>query len=335
VRHAALIFMFMLLNPGCESREKTTVQTTNNEMRTFPIGRHLIDLPKGFELAGVSAIFTPVGMNEDSSTFDLMIKPERVTQSEFSTFVVERRSAILNAAGARTDILKEEKSLGNDAVLFRILEIKESFKSELHLLKGERYLRVKTDSFNSHFLEAEDRLTAFASNISLLTPSPESQTGFCLGPFMIKGTYEGEYATLSFRDQRRPDIVISVEINTYTSDETKTLLQSVSGPDSLLTIFDAGNKVLRKGELEVAGMHAQEWLSWIKLGNDRDEKHFGFALETIRAKPGPTQPHLRLELDTGEYDSHGTKQPNSLSDHDAMALWDSIVKSIRLRPVAN
>jgi hypothetical protein len=328
-----LIYIFMLLAAGCQSKEKTTMPTMDKETQTFCVGRHLIDLPADFALAGVSAHFLPIGV-DDGGPLEVTIEPASVTRAEFLTAVEKRRAAIAAFADDTTDILKDVKTLKDDATLFRILLIDVDYSSELHLLKGDRYLSIETKSYHSHFSEAEARLAAFADNTELPSAAKELQTGFCLGTVVVKGKYDAEYASYNFRSKRHPDLMIGVEIDTYARDERQTLLQRVNGPDSLLKKFDARNKVLREGELTVAGMRAQEWLSWIKLGEHRDKKQFGFALETMRPTPGPTFPHIHIDLDTGEHDANGDQQPNSLSDKEAIALWDSIVKTIRLRPAA-
>jgi hypothetical protein len=330
-----VLFILMILSAGCESKEKTLATTANKAMQTFCIGRHSLDLPTGFEpLIGIGAIFRPVGTNEDGSSMDVSISAIGITQAKFAAIVQDRRAELAAAGSDTTNIFKEMKRLGENAVLFRVLKINDSYMSELHLLTGENYMSIATNSYDGHFAEAEARLVTFAANVELAKAPTDPQPGFCLGPVVIKGQYQEEYARLRFQDRKRPDVVFAVAVDTYARDESVTLLQRVSGPDSLLKKFDARNVVLREGELKVAGMRAQEWLSWIMLGENGDKKHFGFALETMRPNPSPAQPHIHINLDTGQYDRDGNEQANSLTDQEAVALWDAVVKTIRLRPVA-
>jgi hypothetical protein len=311
------------------------VSTIKKETQTFCVGRHLIDLPMGFEpVVQVTALFKQPGLTKNGAPMSVAIRAAGITRPLFSAMVTKRKAEIVAFGDDTTDILKEAKALGEDATMFRILRIKEAYTSELHVLKGDTYLTIEANSYHARFLEAEEHLNAFVADIVIAASPSIPQRGFCLGPVVAKGLYDKESANFSFRNKERPDIVISIGVNTYVRDESETLLQRVSGPDSLLKKFDARNKVLREGELKVAGMRAQEWLSWVKLGEHRDKKQFGFALETMRPAPGPDYPLIHIELDTGESDLNGVRHVNSLTDEEAIALWDSIVKSIRLRQPA-
>jgi hypothetical protein len=332
-----LFYILLALGAGCgqKNEENSKVPTVIKEMQTHCIGRHLVDLPTGFELTdGATSIFKQANAPVDAPTIDVITRASGITRAEFAKKVKKRRTEIVAAADDTTDILKEMKSIGDNATLFRILQIGDAYISELHILKGDRYLSMTTDSFHNQFLEAETRLADFSKNVALDSASADSHPGFCLGPVVIQGQYVKEYATFSFRSRLQPDVLLSVDVDTYLPDEAETLLHRVSGPGSLLKKFDVRNKVLREGELKVGGMRAQEWLSWAKLGDDRDKKQFAFALETTRAKPSPAQPHIHVELATGQQDLKGDNHTNSLSDEEAISLWDSIVKSIRLRPGA-
>ena len=303
---------------------------TSKEVRTHCVGRHQIDLPAEFEqMMSATSVFTPPGLTEDDAPVEVTVVSNKIPQSEFKTRVDQRHARILAAADERTDILKEVLVLSKEATVFRINRVKNSYTSELHLWKGGTYLTAETKSYNQHFAQAEARLAAFAANVELAGPG---HGGFCLGPVAVKGQYAGESASYDFRSKARPDLLVSLEVNTFRPDESVPLLKRVGGADSLLNKFKANNKVMRQGELNVAGMRAQEWLSWIRLGEKADHKQYGFALETMRPKPALMQPHLHLELDSGQGTTNGEPNPNSLSDAEAVALWDAMVKSLRARP---
>ena len=157
--------------------------------------------------------------------------------------------------------------------------------------------------------------------------------GFCIGPIAVQGNYDLEQTDFAFRSKKRPDVIIVIDIDTYSSssEESDTLLQRVSGERSLLSIFDVRHKVLRKGNLTIAGMKAQEWLATFENGDHKDQQ---FALESYRPKPSPDHPELHMEMTTGQQDLDGVRHTSSLSDKEAMAVWDTMVKSIRLRPGA-
>lgn len=311
--------------------EAKPVAPFSQEIKTVCIGRHQMELPADFEQSmGSTSVFTLPGVTETGAPINLAVKSGRMDMGEFKLQVDKRHAAIQGAARKATDILKEVIPVSKEAVIFRINEVEDAYKDELHLWKGGVYLVATTASYENTYKEAEARLNAFAANIEVTARTP--QPGFCLGPVVVKGKYVGEYGKLSYRSKNAPDVQVAVVVDTYARDEKKSLLQRVSGGDSLLTRMNAHPTVLRKGELQVAGMRAQEWLSTMKLGQQGEKKQIGFALETMRPAPAPLQPMIHLEFDTGKKGGDPALPPSALSDDEAVTFWDSIVKTIKVRP---
>jgi hypothetical protein len=328
----ALCWIVVFLYAGCKNKEQKVVPTAE-KMHTNCIGRHLIDLPADFvQILPLTAMFSPSNHDAEASPIDVGVLAAGITEESFGAALLKRRGEIVTFSDDTTDILKEVLTRGN-FTLFRIQRIKESYTSELHLLKDGFHIAIEEKSYQGRFDEAEKSLFVFAKEIVPVNTVSDSQTGFCLGAVVVQGANGGESTSMTFRSDKRPDILISIDIDTYGRDDPVSLLQRVSGPNSLLEKFDARNQVLRKGELRVAGMRAEEWLGSVKLGENRDRKQLGFALETRRPKPGPASPRIHIELDTAQNDADGKKHVNSLTDTEALALWDSIITSIRLRPV--
>lgn len=303
------------------------------DSETFCVGRHLIDLPDGFRLVmPSSATFRPKGLNRSASSIEVSLVSSAMTPTKFEAAVQKRQSEIVAFSDDTTDVLKEVQNKGNDAILLRILRIEQSYSSELHFVKDSLYLKAEAKSYDGRFPEAETNLAKIADQI-LGTKIKENDVGngFCLGPVVAQGEFQEESASFEFMSDKQPGIVVKVDIDSYGLDEPKTLLQRINGPDSLLAKFDARNKVLRQGEIAVAGQRAEEWLSSVNLGANRDRKQFGFAAETVRRVPGPASPRVHIELDTGQHDQNGVQQPSSLTDEQAIAFWDSLISSMRLR----
>lgn len=313
--------------------EAKPVAAISKEVHAVCMGRHQMDLPKDFEQAmGSTSIFTPPGLSDTGAPIDVMIKSASTSVADFQRQVDQRQGALRTSARKTTNVLKEVIRVGKDATIFRVMEIDDAYNDELHFLKDGVYLVANTDSYENSYRDAEARLAAFAASVEAVRGAAAGAgagrlpaQGFCLGPVTVKGNYAGEYGKLTFRSKAVPELQVSVVIDTYTRDESKTLLQRVSGGDSLLSKMNAHPKVLRKGELQVAGMRAQEWLAWIQPEENSPRRQYSFALETLRPVPGPLQPTLHVELDAGRRGDSG------LSDEQAVALWDGIARSIRAR----
>jgi hypothetical protein len=312
-----------VLLTACSLVEAKPVAPISKEVRAVCMGRHQMELPKDFEQAmGSSSIFTPPGLTDAGAPIDVVVKAAGVDVAEFQRQVELRRGALLAAGRKASNVLKEVIGVSKEAVIFRVMEIDDAYNDELHLLRDGVYIVASTDSYENSYVKAEARLVEFAGHVEKAGEAPK---GFCLGPVAVNGRYAGEYGKLSFRSKAAPEVQVSVVVDTYAPDESKSLLQRVSGGDSLLTRMGAHPKELRKGELQVAGMHAQEWLAWIQPEDDSPRKQYSFALETRRPAPGPLQPSLHLEFDAGRRGESG------LSQEQAVALWDSVSRSIRPR----
>jgi hypothetical protein len=315
-----------VLLTACSLVEAKPVAPISKEVRAVCMGRHQMELPKDFEQAmGSSSIFTPPGLTDAGAPIDVVVKAAGMGPAEFQRQVELRRGALLAAGRKATNVLKEVVQVSKEAVIFRVMEIDDAYNDELHLLRDGVYIVASTDSYENSYVKAEARLVEFAGHVEKAGDGANAAKGFCLGPVVVNGRYAGEYGKLSFRSKAAPEVQVSVVVDTYTPDESKSLLQRVSGGDSLLTRMGVHPKVLRKGELQVAGMNAQEWLAWIQPEEDSARKQYSFALETRRPAPGPLQPSLHLEFDAGRRGESG------LTQEQAVALWDSVSRSIRPR----
>ena len=104
--------------------------------------------------------------------------------------------------------------------------------------------------------------------------------------------------------------------------------------------FRHGN-VLRKGIVQLSGItQAEEWLVEAETEYDSKPKVRGhyFTLEGNSKSPEYNVPFFSLTLETaGLYEiNNELKEPtkSSLSDAEALALWDAITRTIRMRPGA-
>jgi len=320
-------------------------------MRPVCIGRHLLDVPADFEpMMGLMAIFTPPELTDDGAPITVLVHSMQDDPAQFEAQFkaeVERRHAAIRSAQRRTtriltDVRHPDGPGGEgpgmlpagEATMFRIREVGTSYNSELHFRKGGAYLVASSASYQDSYRQAEERLLAFAAQVVPASAASPAAARFCLGPVAVGGRHAGEYATFGFRSKAAPDVMLSVELDTYAPDESVPLRQRMGGPGALFGNLLGHYKVLREGEVTVAGMRAQEWLGWVKLGRAGDAKHYGFALETMRPVPAEMQPRIHLALDSGQGGPNGERYPNTLDDRQALALWDAISRSLRAAPAA-
>lgn len=88
--------------------------------------------------------------------------------------------------------------------------------------------------------------------------------------------------------------------------------------------------MLRKGDRQVGPYPGQEHLASAPGSNGM--RGHAFVWETQGDGTLDT-PAIKIELTTGYRDGKGNQQKTSLTDKEAMKLWDDVLDSFRLRPV--
>jgi hypothetical protein len=325
-----LICLLGAISFGCTESREEEVMSENEAWVEHCIGRNLIKVPDSYTgTTVVNGVFKEAGLAGEESKFDIIVYSTKMTTAEFNREIRKRRVELQENSSENVDVFEYEKDLGGDAIMFRVKKLEDAYESEIRFLRGGSLVLIRLDSYGRNFVRAEERLVQLATRIHELDQSnvKESSLNFCLGPLMLRGVYSYEYASYDFRNHK--GMHLNVDINTYIPDDRLTLIERMSGPDSLLKKFDVQHKVLRKDERLVVGMRAQEWLGWAKLSEDDDAKTLKFVLETMRNKPGRTFPKLSVTLDSAQPLEDGTPTRTTLSDEQAIQLWDSIVSSIR------
>jgi len=218
--------------------------------------------------------------------------------------------------------------------------------------------------------KVEARLKTLAQSCLKVTNPESTRTGFILGPVVMDDGHTHEAATLSFYDPKRPDMTLELYYSAITPDDNERLFERVENNSALFGMSAAamdkvmGAETLRKGKRRFAGMDGDEWL-WVE--RKADPRKLRFRAETYRSDPGFMRPSLSATLTLGgnfpervegskrsadgpgdfigewalptfarRYKSFGESRPSldydaSLTDYEAMALWDAILDSIRPR----
>jgi hypothetical protein len=335
MRPGVVWMMVMVMVAGCtgEAADEKLVAGAMLDNKTHCFGHSLIDLPGDFYLMdGSSGSFTPAGTTKASEKVDVTLVSSSASEQVFVQHMAKRKAEFALHEKKESGRLSADRAISNTVHLFTVNKLEDAYTSELHVLLGKYLLSLRTDSYKNTYAAAEKRLADFAAQMKVGNDAVKDGTGYCMGDVRISGRFTDESSLASYRSDKMADVVFGIEHDSFSPDASTTLLQRVDGPDSILRKFDVKNHVLRKGDLQVASMKAQEWLSWVVLGDgEAKQKQFGFALETMRPVPSPAQPHIHLELDSGQPDEKGNQHANSLSDADAIALWDYVSRSIRSR----
>jgi hypothetical protein len=245
---------------------------------------------------------------------------------------------------------------------------------EIHLLLGSTYVLIKAESFKGVITPVEDRLKTLAREIFLNNDPIHAGAGFILGPILIRGSQDHEQATIKFYDPQRLDVTLEINSSAVTPDEQRHLLQRSDESITLFKQGGANLHTLHRGYRAFAGMQGEEVRASADSKTEQGQAlhELLFSAETYRPDPGLLKPTLMVQLETGgheywasdekhkasqlasdylmrpkslpsfivTYDDPSKAPPpptlvtSSLTDHEATAVWDAILPTIRPRPGA-
>jgi hypothetical protein len=95
-----------------------------------------------------------------------------------------------------------------------------------------------------------------------------------------------------------------------------------------------GGRTIRKGKVALQGIDAEEWL--IAGETDLGVPGSMFTLEANSMTSGAQSPLLTMDLNTGSPNAfmHDRLKAASMSEGEAVALWDVVSRTLRPRPNA-
>lgn len=302
------------------------------ESEVHCVGRYDFNLPSDFyALSGGSGEIDFGTASDKVGRMSFMVRDKNVSPEDFSKGVQQRLAVLMRSKEKRTNKFEEVREISSNFNIFKINVVDDSHVAEGHFYKAGAYIVAKIDSFEGSYALAEEQLKRLYENTMPSDAKVGADRGFCAGAVEFTGVHTVEWVSVKYRSKARPDLSISMTMDTFRPDEEKSLFERTSGPSSLFSVFDVDHKVLRKRELKLGQMSAQEWLAKIK-DPDRKEWQHKFSLETMRVNPSLMLPHIHVEFSSGKNGPDGVAREASVSDAEAMKLWDDIVHSIRPRP---
>ncbi len=361
---ACLMFASLI---GCSTfkqpseQEKLNVSEMTSDMRTWALGRGLIDLPANWTGDGDVKLY--YGLDANHSTVEVRVVGEGVTQQRFDQALQERASRI---AAAKNDglnnvsMLVSAKGETRQRIMlqyFASTEVPDTFVHEFHLLVDDAYVMLRAESYNGNIAPVESRLKKLSREIFKVAPS-NAGAGFALGPIVIRSNHDQEIATFRFRPPAS-DVALEVYINALSPSQTKSIRARTE--EGVRTFLAGDYENLRAGKITLAGMPAEESLIGF---SDDTHRQILFGSENYRDNPSLSRPSMNFRFSAGgkkrapidpdkpkdlvrgtlpTFASRGYELPlwqrparrdpvnPSLTDYEAMAVWDAILKSVRIR----
>jgi hypothetical protein len=316
--------------------EKSTMknQSVNikaaESMATFCMGRFLIDVPVGSKFSGGNYKYDFIKI-EPVKSASLEEFEKEVEKAELNLKLTEHKYAKKRMLLQSVQIDKNTKLLASWKTNFSTAEIS---IVGYHWDSGNRFLFQrdvdddKQEPGMNRMREAISRLRARADN------DIPTEPGYCFaGGFIVNPRWRNEEASLDIDIAGHPDAFVSIWIYPLASyKHDKPLLERMGGMTQFLGNLATSVHVLRKGDRQLGPYRGQEHLA--SAPNSGGMRGHAFVWETQGDGTLDT-PAIKIELTTGHQDDKGNPQKTSLTDEQAMKLWDDILNSFRLRPTGD
>ena len=312
-----------------------TTDTHVPALRTRCLARFLIDLPDDFEQVGdVELIY---GLTKDYRKVKVESLPASEASRGWEAIVSARKVELMTAYHSDSpskSMLALEKRLDERTALLRAYNSSlrvESFKSELYRRLGDSMVRTTVRAYDGDkpdVIEAE--ALSVVNRTSFVSEPTKAGRGACLGPLLIDAGQDGEWFTVSFKSKRVPDVLLEFNSNSLLAESDGGLLARMSREQSRLDRIGFTSDTLRRGKIMIANRPGEELL--IK-GKEHEKVVRLFVSEPLLLKPATFQePSFAINMKMGGQRGSPEYVDASMSDNDAIAMWDAIVKSIRVRP---
>lgn len=318
------------------------------------LGRYQIMLPKGFmaETEQFKDMFTLFyGLDGDHKRVAGRVMNKDHSPEAFERAYHAHRDQLARTINDDTQkpMLLKEEQIGERAFLLRRMERDSSENgvfTELHQLVGSRYVILKADSFRKDsdvkpylvtvdFSDAEARLKTISPKLFAITQATASRPGFCFGGVVFDSGQDTERTNFDFRWTDTPDQPVTLEVS----------YQGVLDPGTREPFSARMANLPLKSRLSVQTLRDRmtqvgPGLPWHELlirlpGWDVPERMKAEPMHMFLGQHAHNQgttldkPDFELRLVLGG--GGDAPEASPLSDADALAMWDKIVKSIRPR----
>lgn len=291
--------------------------------KTLAIGRHLIDVPG-------DAVLIPQWRFDGDPLQSLPAK----TEADINRLII-KREAELRATKHETKGTMFIDRLDNQRGGLMLISWNKPYSVILN--RYEAYFRVH-DKAMLHVGEFDpDRryvlLKLFDSMQHWRALSPgqiPTEPGFVAGDMLLVNTVlNPESWSLAIRLAGRPDVALSVHAYVV-SKVGETLRERAGGILMGMLGMAAGLTRLRNRERPVGPIWAEEILV---AGTQNGKRGYGFKWEAPGKANSLVEPQINVQLEVGE-SAYETNAESFRTDDEALAVWDTLVESIRLRPGA-
>jgi hypothetical protein len=360
LRRLALIVLAMTLIAACSKhppplteQEKSTVTEITANLKSRCVGRYLIDVPDdalsrgNLTIQGVTFETKRMSVDEfarEMNAHETSLKAKKnlhgyqvlydygqVPDTPYSRYFVT-----LNDLDDTADLTRAVEAYKWDAGYQIKLRIEASdWVHSTYKLKVQNTPYAVPDLAINDVPEKTRLVLNFAASVRG-RPDDEipSEPGVCFKDgFLPRKAATGEEVSTLFALKDRPDVSFDLTTNTDLRELEKNSLPNRL-PQIKIDIKDANGRIIRTGPVTLSGVKADELLVSATTAA-RIPGHL-FLLEANTTVSGAMTPYLILEMNNGGFNSFTADsiEKASLTENEAIALWDIVSRTLRPRPNA-
>ncbi|MDC7866952.1 hypothetical protein TH59_17345 [Pantoea ananatis] len=339
------------------SAQQVAMNKISAEMKPYCLGRYMLDLPSSFTAYNNSVpldknIWAAV-ISRPEDMYKTYLATKKMYHPGFKQLIALREKTLQNSKAIDAQdmpFLKKVWSLpdGMDGVIFERNE-NEGVADAMRILEGYRYtngvvIKLQKQTVNDSASRYErqrngDPIQNYVANDiiqmqSLMArmsgrdnDSIPTKPGSCITHAFIATdptAREREDINIGLISNTVDNIRVAVSSDNFTREET-TVLDRMGEIKSNISRSRGG--IERKGAFSVNGLQAQEFLA-TGLQEDNDEPRYQFEMYINEVTASYKTPGFIMTLDNQRM------LPTSYSKEEIIAFWDTISRSVRVRPGA-
>ena len=335
--------------PPLSQKEKQIVTELTANLKARCVGRYLIDMPEETSEYGYATVqgvdITAQAMTEDAWR-------QEIAQREATLKATKSIDAypflyVAGAARGENTYYFVHRGTVHDDPSRRNIEAYKWDRGYRFLLKYEAYDYTHPDQTDDSIVRKMAIKNNYPEMVDLVLglleklrgrPKEEIPTepGLCFaGGFLPGKVADDQYASGGFTLKNHRDVGFDVAADTGSQGNT-SLLQRTDSLELRAFLKAADGRVIRKGVVDLSGLRAEEWLS--EGRRPGDGRGNVFSLKVNETTSRPASPYLSLDMTTGgQLEVQGkfvNLDTGSITTGEAVALWDAVSRTVRIRPGA-
>ena len=341
----ATALVLMCVTAGCDAWKEGKTVTDPFVMPAMPtvcVGRHLIELPEELQLRGDVDLY--YGLGKDFKRVKVEVLKATGGQLVFEELASAQIAALVRRYDSDTpnkNYLSGQRRIDERTVLIRAHAeptMMGYYKAIVVAGIGDAVGLFSAKVFKKDKPEdIEAKVLAIVQKTSYMANPTEQKKGTCIGPLVIDAGQDGERFNLGTRGTKHTDLTFEFSINSLLAETDGGLFARVDSKADIIKQLGGNATILRRGKITIAGRPAEELANEDKGQEETIRRRF--AAETLLSKPSTfAEPQIYVRMYLGGQIETGKNQfayiDPSINKKDSLALWDAIIKSIRLRPGA-